>query len=119
MAKLQSSSQTAGPYVHIEYSPSFVGLDNIYEGRDLGAKIFVAKTSGNWITISGQVTDGDGMPVTDAMLEFWQADSNGTYNQTGSSEGWGRRTVDAAEGRYSLRTIMPGRTSSESVHIKV
>ena len=59
--------------------------------RIIGNETFVAETPGNWITISGQVTDGDGTPVIDAMLEFWQADSNGTYNQTGNrGSGWAR-----------------------------
>jgi len=66
MTRFQSASQTAGPYVHIGCTPSFAGLENMYGGHDLGADIFSPDTPGTWVTVSGRIFDGEGMPVTDA-----------------------------------------------------
>ena len=60
MTRLQSASQTAGPYVHIGCTPSFAGLENMYGGHDLGAEMFSSDTSGLLITIKGRIFDGDG-----------------------------------------------------------
>lgn len=119
MTRFQSASQTAGPYVHIGCTPSFAGLENMYGGHDLGADIFSPDTPGTWVTVSGRIFDGEGMPVTDAMLEFWQADSFGHYAPQGGSEGWGRRGVDAQAASYSVNTILPAAVGDEAPHINV
>ena len=38
------------------------------------------ETRGERVTIEGRVIDGDGAPVTDAMLEIWQANAEGKYD---------------------------------------
>ena len=119
MTRLQSASQTAGPYVHIGCTPSFAGLENMYGGHDLGAEMFSSDTSGLLITVKGRIFDGDGKPVTDAMLEFWQADSSGQYASQGGSQGWARRAVDAELAGYSLQTILPAAIGEDAPHIKV
>jgi protocatechuate 3,4-dioxygenase alpha subunit len=119
MTRFQSASQTAGPYVHIGCTPNFAGLENMYGGHELGAEMFSSDAVGAWMTVTGQIFDGDGIPVTDAMLEFWQADASGRYAPHGGSEGWGRRAVDAEEARYKLRTILPAGLGCEAPHIKV
>ena len=119
MKRSQSASQTAGPYVHIGCTPSFAGLKNKYDGHDLGAEMFSSDTSGLLITIKGRIFDGEGMPVTDAMLEFWQADASGQYAPQGGSQGWARRAVDAELAGYSLQTILPAAIGEDAPHIKV
>ena len=91
----------------------------MYGGHELGAEMFSSDAVGTWMTVTGQIFDGDGMPVTDAMLEFWQTDASGRYAPHGGSEGWGRRAVDAEEARYKLRTILPAGLGCEAPHIKV
>ena len=67
------------------------------------------------IKLHGTVTDGAGAPVPDALLEIWQADSDGAVcTATGSLRrdgrtftGWGRAETDTA-GRYSFSTVKPG-----------
>jgi protocatechuate 3,4-dioxygenase alpha subunit len=60
------------------------------------------------------VIDGDGELVTDAMLEIWQADGEGRFPGADPAlsnprfKGFGRCECDA-EGRFSFRTVKPGR----------
>ena len=75
----ETPSQTACPYVHIVCVPNFSGIEGVFP-EDLGVSMVNDKTRGDRITISGQVLDGTGTPLRDAMLEVWQADSDGLYN---------------------------------------
>ena len=67
------------------------------------------------VRLHGRVLDGDGQPVPDALLELWQADTDGKVAQeTGSLHrdgytftGWGRAETDP-EGRYTFTTVRPG-----------
>jgi protocatechuate 3,4-dioxygenase alpha subunit len=84
------------------------------------------------ITISGRVLDGAGVPVTDALVETWQAGPDGRFahpdDPRGSGEaagfrGFGRCPTDSA-GRYCVMTLRPGRLPSagggwEAPHLDV
>ncbi len=64
------------------------------------------------IVIEGQVFDGAGEPVTDALLETWQSDPNGRYahpddHADGRFVGFGRCPTDS-EGRFRFVTVKPG-----------
>jgi protocatechuate 3,4-dioxygenase alpha subunit len=69
------------------------------------------------VRLHGTVRDGRGDPVPDALLEIWQADSDGVVPQRPGSlrrdgvtfTGWGRAATDDA-GRYSFTTVEPGAT---------
>jgi protocatechuate 3,4-dioxygenase alpha subunit len=70
--------------------------------------------SGTRIRIEGRVTDGDGNPVNDCMLEIWQADAAGRYAHPADARrpnakftGFGRVGTDA-EGNYAFSSIKPG-----------
>jgi protocatechuate 3,4-dioxygenase alpha subunit len=73
------------------------------------------------IRLHGVVTDGNGAPVPDALLEIWQADADGVVaSATGSLcrngwtfTGWGRASTDD-EGQYSFTTVKPGATQHDS-----
>lgn len=111
----ESPSQTAGPYVHIGCTPNFVGNTGIFE-EDLGATMVNDQTKGQRITIKGRVLDGTGTPLKDALLEIWQADSQGLYNSPSETRGqadpkfsgWGRQPVDFDSGEYCFETVKPG-----------
>lgn len=103
-----TSSQTVGPYLHI-------GLTWLNTADLVGPG---ATTPA--ITVTGAVTDGDGAPVTDAMIEIWQANEHGKYAHpedtsqlplTPNFTGFGRMPTDA-EGRYAFTTIKPGRVAA-------
>ena len=71
---------------------------------------------GQRIVVAGRVTDADGRPVPDTLIEIWQANASGRYNH--DRDRWpgaldpnftgGGRTVTDAEGRYRFLTIKPG-----------
>lgn len=95
-------SQTVGPFFRI-------GMEPLYE-PDL------APTAADRVAISGRVLDGDGAPVSDAILEIWQANAHGKYAHpddaralplTTGFTGFGRVPTDA-EGRFRFCTIKPG-----------
>jgi protocatechuate 3,4-dioxygenase, alpha subunit len=99
-----SASQTVGPFF-------VIGLEHLYR-----ADLTVPGVSGKAITLGGQVLDGDGKPVPDAVLEFWQADAQGNFSDAkceaaGSGAaaftGFARIPTDDS-GKFELRTIQPG-----------
>jgi protocatechuate 3,4-dioxygenase, alpha subunit len=118
-------SQTAGPYFAYALTPA-----GRYAIADLATNDLVTDdAAGTRIAIEGRVLDGDGELVTDAMLEIWQADGEGCFPGADPAlsnarfKGFGRVECDE-EGRYSFRTVKPGRVpgpngTSQAPHINV
>jgi protocatechuate 3,4-dioxygenase alpha subunit len=92
----QTPSQTVGPFFHIGLA--WTG------GEDLAGP----SPAGRVIEVAGRVLDGVGEPVSDALLEIWQADTAGGYRGSETFIGFGRCATDAS-GRYRFRTVFPGR----------
>jgi protocatechuate 3,4-dioxygenase alpha subunit len=98
-------SQTVGPFFHI-------GLKWLFSDR-------VAKpgTPGRHIVVEGRVLDGDGVPVSDALVEVWQADAQGNYALaedlpgSGGALGFGgfARVPTNDDGVFRFATVKPGR----------
>jgi protocatechuate 3,4-dioxygenase, alpha subunit len=112
-------SQTVGPYFayglaphsRCDWKPS-----DIYDWKEtVGANLVTPDATGQKIRIKGRVLDGDGLPINDAMLEIWQADSQGRYASPRDSrartnamfKGFGRSATDR-DGAYSFDTVKPG-----------
>lgn len=104
MSLQMTTSQTVGPYLHI-------GLTWLITDRIAGPSV-----SGERWTVEGRVLDGDGKPVNDALVELWQADSNGRYAHPEDKQakpieegfrGFGRVATDDA-GVFRFHTIKPG-----------
>lgn len=110
----ETPSQTAGPYVHIGLTPNFCDIKGIYDA-DPGASMLTPETQGERIVVSGRILDGAGSPVTDAVVECWQADAAGSYaapmapnaSSAPAFTGWGRQPTNG-EGIFSFETIKPG-----------
>ena len=102
MSLPETPSQTIGPFFAVGL-PWPDGPDVVPDGTP-GA-----------VLIGGQVVDGAGDPVPDALVETWQADPDGRFAHpddpsgpaTSGFRGFGRCATDA-EGRWAIRTLKPG-----------
>jgi protocatechuate 3,4-dioxygenase, alpha subunit len=77
----------------------------------------LAGNASNAIEITGRVTELDGRPLDNVVLEIWQADAAGRFDNPGFS-GWGRAPTDA-NGIYRFRTIKPGAVKGRAPHVNV
>jgi protocatechuate 3,4-dioxygenase alpha subunit len=103
-------SQTVGPYFAYGLNPR----DEYDWKQTFTNDLITPDASGTRIRIEGRVTDGDGKPVNDCMLEIWQADAAGRYAHPADKRrpnaqfaGFGRVGTDA-DGTYAFSTIKPG-----------
>jgi protocatechuate 3,4-dioxygenase alpha subunit len=67
------------------------------------------------IEITGRVTELDGKPLDNVVLEIWQADPAGCFDNP-KFAGWGRAATDA-HGEYRFRTLRPGAVPGRAPHI--
>lgn len=109
----ESSSQTAGPYVHIGLAPGAAGF-KIFD-QELGWDIAGPNAKGERIRVEGVVIDGTGSPVKDVLIEVWQANADGIYARPDAPRpveegfrGWGRVITDFATGEWGFDTVKPG-----------
>jgi protocatechuate 3,4-dioxygenase, alpha subunit len=95
-------SQTVGPYLHLGLTdPRSISCVAGDEAR--GERV--------WITF--RVLDGGAIPVPDAMIELWQADSEGNYvPENGGADGSAfrgfGRLATTEDGSCTFETIRPG-----------
>jgi len=98
-------SQTIGPFFH----DALLGEDRTQ---------LVSPDHPEAVRIEGKVFDGAGEPVPDAMVEIWQANRAGRYNDPTydridlpldpeTFSGFGRSGTDEG-GRFSFVTVKPG-----------
>ena len=107
MSLLLTAAQTVGPFVAIGFEKQAI-IDIALPG-----------VAGERVTITGHVLDGDGLPVGDAVLETWQANSYGKYAHPDDAQeklleenfkGFGRVLTDT-QGGFRLTTIKPGKVT--------
>ena len=101
----QTVALTEGPY----YKQGSPELANLIQNGMTGTKL----------TLVGYVYDTNCQPVANAWLDFWQADANGNYDNSGYTLR-GHQYTDA-NGRYELVTVIPGLYPgrTEHIHFKV
>ncbi len=116
----QTPSQTVGPYfayglVALQYGYPFASV----AGREVAA----AHTPGELIILEGRVFDGAGAPISDALVEIWQADASGKYPVAPAANeftGFGRFGTGTAAGNvFQFQTIKPGAVSGQAQHISL
>jgi protocatechuate 3,4-dioxygenase alpha subunit len=112
-------SQTVGPYFAYGLTPKGRcqwDPNGSYSWKEtVGDNLVTADATGEKIRIEGRITDGDGAPINDAMIEIWQADAQGRYASPAGArarpntkfKGFGRSATDK-DGVYSFDTIKPG-----------
>lgn len=118
----QTPSQTVGPYFAYGLTPDQYGypLASI-----VGPAMADEATPGQRIRIEGRVLDGRGEPVTDAMVEIWQADAEGRHVANSGANarftGFGRcGTGTDPEAKFWFDTIKPGvATPGDAPHVNV
>ncbi len=98
-------SETEGPY----YKAGSPERTSLLDGTVKGTRF----------VLTGYVLTPDCKPVPGAWLDFWQADAQGSYDNSGYTLR-GHQMTDA-NGRYTLTTIVPGLYPgrTEHIHVKV
>jgi protocatechuate 3,4-dioxygenase alpha subunit len=92
-----TAHQTAGPYWHMIDFPEWADLLRAGSGNE--------NVAGERIVLTGRISDGDGEPVSDALVEIWQASPDGRYDD--AFHGFGRCATDA-KGEFRFTTLKPG-----------
>lgn len=109
----QTPSQTVGPYFAYGLTARQYG----YPQTSIAEGVLTDDaTEGQRMRLIGRVLDGEGKPISDAMIEIWQADSQGRYahpaDPRGSNTGFtgfGRLgTGTDPENRFIFETVKPG-----------
>ena len=107
MDHVPTPSQTVGPFFHFELTTKEHAVPRIAGPQVQGERL--------WLKI--RVLDADGAPLSDAMIEIWQADAQGKYNHPDDPQaakpeagwrGFGRLGTDE-NGECEFETIRPGR----------
>ncbi len=76
-----------------------------------------ADTPGTPLAVSGYVFDLSCRPIAGALLDFWQADDSGAYDNAGFTFR-GHQFTDP-QGGYTLTTIVPGLYPGRTRHLHV
>ena len=96
-------AQTEGPY----WTPNSPERSSLLEPG----------VSGTRLVITGYVLDAYCRSIAGALLDFWQADATGQYDNAGYSLR-GHQYTDE-NGRYVLETVVPGLYPGRTRHIHV
>ncbi len=115
MALTPTPSQTVGPYFHL----------GLTINRSVGCLVGPG-VKGERVWLTCRVLDGDGLPVPDAMIEFWQANAEGKYDHPEDAQektldpafrGFGRMPT-SEDGTCTFETIKPGRVVGSGGHLQ-
>jgi protocatechuate 3,4-dioxygenase alpha subunit len=100
-----TAEMTLGPFFPREFA----------QGANDLTKLAGKAAKGQPVEITGRVTQLDGKPLDNVVLEIWQADSEGRFDNP-EFFGWGRAATDA-RGTYVFRTIKPGAAAGRAPHV--
>jgi protocatechuate 3,4-dioxygenase beta subunit len=98
-----TASQTEGPY----FKPR----------SPLRASLLEPDVTGTRFVVTGSVISTDCAPIARALVDFWQADDRGEYDNAGFRLR-GHQFTDAT-GRYRLETVVPGVYPGRTRHFHV
>ena len=79
--------------------------------------ILPAGAVGTRLTLTGRVLTTAGVPVRNALIDFWQANARGAYDNSGYR--FRGHQFTNAKGRYTLSTVVPGLYPGRTKHIHV
>ena len=104
---IPSAEMTTGPFFPVDFSAGASDLTRV-EGK---------AAAGEVIEISGRVTQLDGRALDNVLIEIWQADAAGRFDNPDFC-GWGRAASDH-QGIYRFRTIRPGALPGRLPHVNL
>ena len=102
---IPTGEMTLGPFFPREFAQGANDLTAV-EGK---------AAKGETIEISGRVTQVDGKALDNVVLEIWQADADGRYDNP-DFFGWGRAATDS-NGVFTFKTIRPKGPQGRSAHV--
>jgi protocatechuate 3,4-dioxygenase alpha subunit len=124
----QTPSQTVGPFFAYGLTPAQYG----YAFASLVTSAIAGEaTEGERIRLIGRVLDGAGRPISDAMVEIWQANAHGRYRRPADGArdntqdpdftGLGRAgTGTDHDARFVFDTVKPGPIGADQApHLNV
>ena len=106
---LTTPEETEGPFY-----PLFVAKDKDFDLTEIKGSEGVA--SGRQVYIEGRVLDENGLPIENAIVDLWQANSNGRYRHPYDRnpspldphfQGWAI-VHSSQQGKFRFKTIVPG-----------
>lgn len=125
MTLKQTPSQTVGPYFAYGLTAPQYGYGY---SQIAGSELTDEDTQGERIRIEGRILDGEGNPISDAMIEIWQADSEGRFahpedprRPNAKFTGFGRcGTGTDPQNRFFFDTVKPGAPAEgEAPHLNM
>jgi len=102
---IPTGEMTLGPFFPREFAQGANDL-TVVEGK---------AAKGEVIEISGRVTQVDGKALDNVVLEIWQADADGRYDNP-DFFGWGRAATDS-NGVYLFKSVKPRGPQGRSAHV--
>jgi protocatechuate 3,4-dioxygenase alpha subunit len=115
MDHVPTPSATVGPFLHL-------GLTDKHSVTQLAS----ADMNGERVSLRCRIFDAQNIPLNDAMIEIWQADSDGSYNHTDDPAakasrsrflGFGRAATNE-HGFCDFETIKPGRVPAPNGNLQ-
>jgi protocatechuate 3,4-dioxygenase, alpha subunit len=110
MDLIHTANQPIGPFYHFALTPG-------WEIGDNSAGVMAGpEARGERVRLTVRALDRDGSPVTNAMIELWQADAGGKYNHPVDTQpktadpafrGFGRLATND-QGLCVFETVKPG-----------
>ena len=79
--------------------------------------IVPAGAVGTRLTLTGRVLTTAAKPIANALIDFWQADARGAYDNSGYR--FRGHQLTNAKGQYTLFTVVPGLYPGRTKHVHV
>jgi len=96
-------AQTAGPF----FTPNSPRRNSLIETGSTAQRLM----------LTGLVISPQCKPVANALLDFWQSDESGAYDNNGFR--YRGHVFTDAQGRYDLTTVVPGAYPGRTRHLHV
>ncbi|MFE2954352.1 dioxygenase, partial [Embleya sp. NPDC059267] len=105
------------PFCHDGDAPTIAQTEGPYfkPNSPLRTVLATSSTPGIPLTVTGYVFGRQCQPLANVLLDFWQADTNGTYDNTGFA--FRGHQFTNAQGAYKLTTIVPGLYPGRTRHL--